>query len=162
MANTINIPRSHLIMGLCLPLAVLLGYLLAEPLDSTSMGVVVFVLVILAVPLMIKWHHPLLILSWNAWINSFFLPGSPGIWMIMAFASLLFGVLSRSVNPDSRFIYVPSLTKSLLFLLAVVAITAVLTGGVGLKSFGSERQGGRGYFLILAAVVGFFAFTGRR
>src|SRR5437867_10655084 len=100
MANTINIPRSHLIMGLCLPLAVLLGYLLAEPLDSASLGVIVFVLVILGVPLLMKWHHPLLILSWNAWVNTFFLPGSPGLWMIMAFASLLFALLSRSVNPD--------------------------------------------------------------
>jgi hypothetical protein len=76
MANTINFPRSHLIMGLCLPLAVLLGYLLAEPLDSASLGVIVFVLIILGVPLLMKWHHPLLILSWNAYISTFFLPGS--------------------------------------------------------------------------------------
>ena len=48
MASSINIPKTHLIMGLCLPLAVLLGYFLAEPLDSASLAVVVFVLVILA------------------------------------------------------------------------------------------------------------------
>src|SRR5438270_9706560 len=106
MANTINIPKSHLIMGLCLPLAVLLGYFLAEPLDSASLGVVVFVLVILGVPLLMKWHHPMLILCWNAWMNPFFLPGSPGLWMIMAFASLLFGLLNRSVNPDKQFIII--------------------------------------------------------
>src|SRR2546425_636943 len=38
MANTINIPRTHLIMGLCLPLAVLLGYFLAEPMESGGIG----------------------------------------------------------------------------------------------------------------------------
>src|ERR1051326_7455224 len=96
MASSINIPKTHLIMGLCLPLAVVLGYLLAEPLDSASLAVVVFVLVILAVPLMMKWHHPLLILSWKAVIAPAFLPGHPLLWMLMAVASLLFGVLNRS------------------------------------------------------------------
>src|SRR6266481_435165 len=149
-------------MGLCLPLAVMLGYLLAEPLDSASLGVLVFVLVILGVPLLMKWHHPLLILSWNACVNPFFLPGSPGLWMIMTFASLLFAVLGRSVNPENRFIYVPTLVKPLLFLLAVVLATAFMTGGFGFRAMGAERYGGKGYFYIFAAVAAFFAFTSRR
>src|SRR5262249_9987724 len=142
--------------------AVLLGYLLAEPLDSASLGVIVFVLVILGVPLLMKWHHPLLILSWNAYVNPFFLPGSPGLWMIMAFASLLFALLNRSVNSENRFVYVPSLVRPLLFLLAVVVVTAFMTGGLGIRSMSSERFGGKGYFFIFAAVAGFFAFTSGR
>ena len=47
MANTINIPKTHLILGLCLPLAVLLGYFVAQPLDSVSIGVVFMVLALL-------------------------------------------------------------------------------------------------------------------
>src|SRR5437879_3181780 len=39
MASSINVPRTHLIMGLCLPLAVLLGYFVAQPLDSVSIAV---------------------------------------------------------------------------------------------------------------------------
>src|SRR5205085_5318131 len=74
MANTINSPRTHLIMGLCLPLAVLLGYFLAQPLESASIAVVVMVLSLLCVPLFMKWHHPLLVLSWNAAANPLFLP----------------------------------------------------------------------------------------
>jgi hypothetical protein len=162
MASSINIPKTHLIMGLCLPLAVVLGYLLAEPLDSASLAVVVFVLVILAVPLMMKWHHPLLILSWNAVIAPAFLPGHPLLWMLMAVASLLFGVLNRSVNPDRRFIVIPSVTKSLLFLSAVVVGTAFLTGGLGFRSMGSSTYGGRNYAYIAAAVLGYFAFSSQR
>src|SRR6266853_1794925 len=61
MANTtINIPRPHLIMGLCLPLAVLIGYFLAEPMDSGSIAIVVLVLAVLSVPELTK---PLLFLS---------------------------------------------------------------------------------------------------
>jgi hypothetical protein len=53
--------------------------------------------------------------------------------MIMAFASLLFALLNRSVIPDSRFIYVPALVRPLLFLLAVVLVTAFMIGGFGIN-----------------------------
>jgi len=162
MANTINIPKSHLIMGLCLPLAVLLGYQLAEPFDSATVGVVIFVLVILLVPIMMKWHHPLLILSWHAWFNSFFLPGNPSLWMITSFCSLVFALLNRSVNSGYKFIFIPSLVKPLIFLLMVVLATALMTGGLALRTMGADRYGGRGYFYIIAAVMGFFAFTSAR
>src|SRR6266404_4984260 len=108
MANTINIPRPHLIMGLCLPLAVLLGYFLAEPMDSGSLAVIVFVLTVLAVPIMMKWYHPLLVMGWNAVINPIFLPGRPFLWMILAVIGLVFAVLNRSVNAQRSFLYVPS------------------------------------------------------
>ena len=40
MANTINMPRSHVDLGLSLPLAVRIGYFLAEPMDSSSIAIV--------------------------------------------------------------------------------------------------------------------------
>jgi len=163
MANTtIKIPRAHLIMALCLPLAVLLGYFLAEPMESGSMAIIVLVMFVLAVPLMMKWHHPILVLCWNACINPVVLPGQAQIWLPVAAASLLFALLNRAVNPEARFIYVPSIASSLLFVAAVVLITAWATGGIGIRSFGSARYGGRNYALILMAVVGFFAFSSVR
>jgi len=159
MANTINVPRSHLIMGLCLPLAVLLGYFLAQPIESGSFTVVVLVLCLLCVPLFMKWHHPLLILSWNAAANPLFLPGRPSLWMVMGGISMFFAVLSRSVNANRRFVQVPTITKPLLVFLAVVIGTAMFTGGMGIRSLGSERYGGRGYFFILATVCAYFGFT---
>jgi hypothetical protein len=163
MANTaIKIPRAHLIMALCLPLAVLLGYFLAEPMESGSMAVIVFVIFVLAVPLLMKWHHPILVLSWNAVINPVMLPGQPLIWVPVAAASLVFALLNRAVNPDSRFIYIPSLANPLLFLTAVVILTAWMTGGIGLRSFGSAHYGGRSYVYLFMAIVGYFAFTSQR
>src|SRR5258708_32082592 len=104
-------------MGLCLPLAVLLGYFLAEPLESGSIAVVLFVLMVLSVPIMMKWHHPLLVLSWNACINPYFLPGRPYLWMVMAVASLFFATLNRSINAKNAFVNVPAVSASLIFLL---------------------------------------------
>jgi hypothetical protein len=162
MANAINIPKTHLIMGLSLPLAVLLGYFVAEPMELGSLAVVVFVLVVLSIPLMMKWYCPLLVLAWNASIAPAFLPSRPALWAMLAFVGLLFAVLGRAVNPDARFVIEPSITKSLLALTAVVVATGLMTGGFGVRSLGSGRYGGKHYFYFVAAVVGYFVFTSRR
>src|SRR2546423_15607684 len=130
MASTFVVSRSQLIYALCLPLAVLIGYFLAEPLESGSIAIVVFVLSVLCLPLLMKWYHPLLVMSWNAMICPVVLPGRPFIWMVMSALGLCIAVLNRSVNPHKRFINVPALTKPLVFILGVVVITPGLTGGI--------------------------------
>ena len=162
MANAINISKTHLIMGLSLPLAVVLGYFVAEPMDLGSLAVVVFVLVVLSIPLMMKWYYPLLVLCWNAAIYPAFLPGRPGLWAIMAFIGLLFAVLGRAVSANARFVIEPSITKSLLALAGVVVATGLATGGIGLRILGSGNYGGKNYFYFLAAIAGYFVFTSRR
>ena len=162
MTNAINIPKTHLIMGLSLPLAVLVGYFVAEPMDLGSVAVVVCVLVMLAIPLMMKWHHPMLVLSWNAAICPAFLPGQPGSWALLAFGGLLFAVLNRAVSPNARFLIEPTIIKPLLALTAVVVITGMMTGGFGVRMLGSGHVGGKNYFYFLAAVAGYFVFTSQR
>jgi len=162
MANTINIPKSHLILGLSLPLAVLIGYFLAEPMELSSVAVVVAVLGTLCIPLMLRWHYLVLVLCWNAALNPVVLPGRASMWALMAFVSLLFAILARAVNPKSQFIVVPSIIRPLLVLAAVVIVTGLLTGGFGVRSLGSARFGGKRYFYLLAAIAGFFALTSRR
>src|SRR5271170_7952743 len=103
MANTFVVSRSHLVYGVCLPLAVLIGYLLAEPLDSASMAIVTLIICILSVPLVMRWHHPLLVFSCNAWIAFFFLPGHPTLWMVLAFVSLCLSAMNRSLGLESKF-----------------------------------------------------------
>ena len=161
MANTFAVSRNHMIFGLCLPLAVLLGYLLADPLESSSLAVIVMVASILILPLIMRWHHVLLILSWNATVTSFFLPGRPQLWMLCAFVSLFFAVLGRSVSAEKQFLFVPSITKALGLFLVIVMATACFTGGIGMRSMGSNTYGGKNYFYIIAAVVGYFALTSR-
>ncbi len=149
-------------MGLSLPLAVLVGYFVAEPMELGSLAVVVFVLVVLSIPLLMKWYQPLLVLAWNAAICPVFLPGRPALWAILAFVGLLFAVLNRAVSPDTRFVIEPSIIKPLLVLAGVVVVTGVMTGGFGVLMLGGGRYGGRRYFYFLAAVVGYFVFTSRR
>jgi hypothetical protein len=162
MSNASAVFRSLIIYGLCLPLAVVLGYLLATPLDLTSVVVVGTIVLLLLVPLLLRWHHTLLILTWNMTAVLFFLPGRPGAWIVLGGVSLFIGVLQYAINRNLKFLYVPSVAWPLFFLIIVVLLTARLTGGIGLRSLGSATYGGKNYVSIVAAVIGFFALTSRQ
>jgi len=162
MTSASSLLRSLLVYGLCLPLAVFLGYLLATPMDLTTFTAVGMVLFVLMIPLLLRWHHAWLIASWNMTAVIFFLPGHPQLWMGLTAISLLISILQYALNRERRFLSVPSVTWSLVFLALVVLMTARLTGGIGLRAFGSEVYGGKRYFLVLGAILGYFAITGRR
>ncbi|HNR72473.1 MAG TPA: hypothetical protein PKI07_13160, partial [Verrucomicrobiota bacterium] len=77
MSNASALFRSLIVYGLCLPLAVALGYLLANPLDLTTVVVVGSLCFILMIPIFLRWHHVWLIAAWNMSAVVFFLPGRP-------------------------------------------------------------------------------------
>jgi hypothetical protein len=162
MTNSFAVSRVQLIYALCLPLAVVMGYLLADPTDRGSVLIVSLVLGLLSIPVLITWNHPLLILSWNAVVSLAFLPGSPDLWMLLAFVSLFFAIVHRATDPDFRFITVPPINRALFFFLGVVIITALVTGGFGMRSLGSARFGAKGYVSLLAAIAGYFALSSQR
>ena len=162
MANTLNISKAQLTLAFCLPLAVLVGYFLAEPLESANLAVVLGVCGVLSVPLAMKWHHPMLVFSWNLMFNPFFLPGRPQLWTIMACMSLLFTLLNRAVQQNGEFNYVPSVAKPLLFLGLVVVVTATMTGGVGIPRWEPSGTGGKRYFYLMVAIIGYFALSAPR
>src|SRR5258706_16004172 len=102
MSQTYTLTRGHLIYGICLPLALLLGYLLADPLDKSSVGIVVVVCAVLITPLLIKWYHPLLVATYNSALIFAFLPGSPPVWIPLTIIGLLFALVNRAVDPTRR------------------------------------------------------------
>src|SRR6516162_8571651 len=102
--------------ALVAPVAVMLGYLLAEPNDFFTFISVSLIFVLLGMPLLLRWHLPLLFLLWNTTVVVFFLPGHPPMWILAAFGSLGFSLVRRTILRDMRFIYVPSLLMPVLFL----------------------------------------------
>lgn len=161
MASTFAVTRKHLIFGLCLPLAVLLGYLLAEPYASSSLSILVMFFAVLVVPVLMRWYQPMLVFCWNFTAAPMFLPGNMPLWIFMVFAGLFFTTLNRSVDRNYQLTNVPSLTWPLVTLLAVVIATAMATGGVGLRIMGSSGVGGKGYIYLVAAIVGYFVISTR-
>jgi O-Antigen ligase len=162
MSNASGLFRSLVVYGVCLPLAVTLGYLLANPFEFTTFTVVGLVLFALLIPIFLRFHHTWLIVTWNMSAVLFFLPGHPPLAQGLAFISFTTAVLQYTINRNLKFLNVPSVTKPLLFLAAVVLITMRLTGGIGMKSLGSETYGGKNYIAILAAIVGYYALVSRR
>ena len=154
--------RSYLILGVCVTLAVVLGYFLASPLESDSLGVILMVLAVLVTPLLLRWHHPLLVFSWNAPIFLSFLPGNMAAGTVMVFVSLFFTLLDRAMGRSAEYPRAPQLTRSLAFFAVVVVVTAWLTGGVGIRALGGSSFGGRKYILLLTGIVAYFAISGQR
>jgi len=150
------------LFAIAIPLATVIGFLLATPDAPTSIFMVGLILAILTTPFFLRWHHPLLILTWNASMTVFFLPGRPGVWMIVGGISLGITILSCVLNKEQKFQHVPALTWSLMFLLGVVVLTAKLNGGIGLRSLGGAQYGGKGYAFIIAAIIGYFALSSVR
>jgi hypothetical protein len=70
-----------------------------------------------------------------------------------------FALLHRSLDKETNFLHVPILAWSLILLVAVILVTAKLTGGIGFKALGGSVYGGKRYYTTLAAVVVYFALV---
>lgn len=162
MASTFTVSRAQVVYSLCLPLAVLVGYFLADPMQSGSMAVVVLVVAALAFPLIMKWYHALLIFSCNAVFVFSFLPGAPPIWVVAAMLGLFFVVLNRCVDSRRRLLVGGPVAWSLLALALVVVLTALSTGGIGLRTFGSSTFGGKKYLYIVAGIAIYFVLANQQ
>jgi hypothetical protein len=162
MSNVPGSARAILVYALILPVALILGYVLATPTTVSSAGTVGIVLAVLAFPLVLKWHHQALFLSWGMTAVLFVLPGSPPFWLVMSFLSLILSLVQRALSREKQFIIEPSLMWPLMFLALVVLVTAQLTGGFGMRLFGSELVGGKRYVYIFAGIAGFIAMCGQR
>jgi hypothetical protein len=161
MNNAPALLRTLIIFAVIVPLALFIGYLLANPMDISAFVQASVLGLVLVFPLLLRWHHPLLILSWNSGVFVFFLPGRPDLWLVMTVISLCISLLQRALGGVKQLVGVPQVTWPLVFLIGVVVITAKLTG-MGLHTFGDEISGGRRYISFLVAIMGYFALSSHR
>jgi hypothetical protein len=162
MTGASIIPRRLIILVITLPVAALLGLLLATPLDLRTIGTVGLVLGLISVPLILRWHRLVLVFSWNATISFAFLPGQPALWMLMSLGSLALVLAGAGLDRTVKLIFVPSLAWTILAIVAVTLITAELTGGMGVRALGGAVYGGKRYYYIVLAAIGFFALSVQR
>lgn len=165
MNNSAAILRALIVYAICIPLAIVVGFAavsLANSPTYASFGTFGLLALILCAPVLLRWHHPLLVLSWNLPMTIFFLPGSPKVYLLMVGLSLGISVLQRTMNKDMRFIPAPQITLPLVCLAVVVLGTAKLTGGIGLHALGDTTMGGKKYIYLLAGILSYFALAARR
>jgi hypothetical protein len=148
--------------GLCMMVAVFVGYQVTSWDQMANFGVLMAVLMLMLVPFLLKWHHVWLIATWNTTAFLFFLPGKPTLVLALAACSLLVSMLHHAINQEAPFIHVRILFWPLVFLTCVVLATAKLTGGIGLNVAGSSNVGGKRYIFMFGAIAGYFALTAQR
>jgi hypothetical protein len=153
--------RTLAVYAVCCVLAIVLGVLMTNPLTYSSLGFVAVLCAIMCIPVLMRWHHPLMLFCWNAPIQAFFVKGDPKFCLVMITISLTISIAERALS-QRRFIYVPQITWPLLCMIAVIAVTANMTGGIGLKAFGSDVYGGKKYVFLIAGILGYFAMVARR
>src|SRR5687767_9381262 len=88
-------PRGLLIFALCLPLAILMGFMLADPMMASNQMFISAALMALLIPFLLSIHHRALIWVGGAVIIAFFVKGQPQMWMVFAALSFGISVLSR-------------------------------------------------------------------
>ncbi len=156
--------RMLITYAICIPLAVLVGYLLTNPMDYGTLGFLGLVIALIISPIFIKWHYPIMVFALSSPIMVFFLKGNPSFAQVMIFLSLGIAVIERTMSGDRRFISVPSITWPLMFTLGVVLFTAEMTGGIGFHTLGGDSGvvgGGKKYLLIFTGIAVFYALTSR-
>src|SRR3954468_7879378 len=153
-------PRGLLIFALCLPLAVLMGFMLADPMVESNRWIVGAALGSLLIPIILALHQRALIWLTGAFVNVYFLPGQPRMWMLVSILSFIIILLSR---PLRKVKFKPVWDRPTLFFLtlfiAAVVLAALRSGGIGFRIFGSSVYGGRKYVALIASFVGFMALT---
>jgi hypothetical protein len=162
MNNAPAILKTLVIYAICVPLAVIVGYMLTDPLDYSTFAYAGVLALVLVFPLLIRFHYPLLVFSVNTSMIMFFMKGKPVFWLVMVALSLGISLLERAMNSQKHFIRVPLITWPLICMLGVVFLTAKLTGGIGLHSFGSEVYGGKKYIFLALSILCYFALTAQR
>ena len=152
--------RSLVVYVVCAAIAIVIGVLMTNPMAYSTMEFMAVLCAVMLIPILLKWHRQLMLLSWSAPISMFILKGSPSLCLVLIALSITATCVERTMG-QKRFIHVPQLTWPLLFLIGVVAFTAKMTGGIGLKAFGSDTYGGKKYVFLIVAILGYFAIASR-
>jgi hypothetical protein len=157
MTNNPAIVRSLLVYIICLPVAIMLGFMLSNPLDKDNVMWFGIGALLLLLPLLLRWYHAWLIAIWNMTITCIYFPGQLPGWMPMACLAFAIAVGHYALNRQRKFLPSQSVSWSLVFLALVVIVTARMRGGLGFNAMGDEAIGGKRYIFIWVAVLGYFA-----
>src|SRR5690348_3322822 len=153
MTNNPAIVRSLLVYIICLPLAMMLGFLLSDPLDAHNVKWFAIGAFLLLLPLLLRWYHAWMIAIWNMTVTCIYFPGMLPGWMPMACIAFVIAIGHYVMNRERKFLPSHSVSWSLFFLSLVVLVTAKMRGGLGFNSLGDESIGGKRYLFIWVAVL---------
>ena len=165
MNNPAQAIRMMITYAVCIPLAIFMGYIMTEvgnrP-DYSNLFVVGLVAAVLVSPIFIKWYYPIMIFGLGCPMYVFFLKGNPPLGQVVVIIGFTLAFIERTMNSERRFIKATAMTMPMLYTVAMVLMTAELTGGIGLHTLGGDTGGGKKYVELFIGVATFFALISRR
>jgi len=150
------------IYAVCLPLAIVIGYMVSDPLDKTTDVTLTIVLFLLVLPLLLRWYHAWTIAIWNMAVVFVFLPGLLPGWMPVACVGFMVAIGHYILNRERKFLPTGSVSMSLVALAIVVVATAELRGGLGFHVLGNDAIGGKRYLFIWVGIIGYFVLISQK
>jgi hypothetical protein len=155
MFRELGLPAWVAIYLVAIPMAIIVGVSVADPASPTSLLVLALIVGVGLLPLVLRYYHESLIISWNSAMVIFLLPGRPTLAMVMAGLTVAIAILNRimarrPVTLPARPVMVPLLVISV-----IVVATALITGGIGGRAFGGEMWGARRYAGVFFGILGF-------
>ncbi len=159
MEDRNQLSRSFFVFAVTSAIAVLLGYCVATPLALRSVAVIGLVLFGLSLPILMRHHRLILLLSFNSSLVIFFLPKALPLWVMTSFMSLGFSILERATAGRRHYQHVPSIAIPLLIFAVLMVGISKFSGGIGFQALGSDVGGGKRYLFLMAAIASYFAFA---
>src|ERR1700722_14587851 len=104
--------RAVVVYGVCAILAIVLGVMMTNPMTYSTLTSIGILCAVLIIPILLRWHYQLMILTWAAPLMMFFIKGDPKLCLVMITLSLAISISERALN-QPRFINVPTITWSL-------------------------------------------------
>ena len=110
MTNPAQAIRALITYAVCIPLAMLVGWMLCNPLDYGTLGFFGLIAMLLVSPMLIRWHYPLMVFGLGSPIFCFFLQGNPPLSQVAVILCLSIAIIDRTMNSNKRFMSVPVMT----------------------------------------------------
>ena len=98
MTNPAGAMRMLITYAMVIPLAILVGYLLTDPLDYGTMGFFGLVIALLLSPVYIRWNYPILVFGLGCPAYCSFLVGKPPLWEVVALLSIIIAMVERAMG----------------------------------------------------------------
>jgi O-antigen ligase len=159
--NSAALLRGLVVYVACVGVALLLGYVLANPLSYQSIFTIGILMGLILMPILLRWHHEMSIACWNLTMLMPLLPGKASLNFVIAGISLGISILTRTLGNKRTSVGDPWVSNSLLALALVTMVIWKTTGGFAGSALGTEDWGAGRYVSIMGAIIGYFAFVAK-
>jgi hypothetical protein len=97
-ANVAAALRSFVVYAACAVVAIIIGVLMTNPMTYSSLGFMAVLCAVLLIPILMKWHRQLMLISWFMPVMMFFIKGDPNLFLVMITLSLTATIVERAMG----------------------------------------------------------------